>query len=190
MLAFFSALVALACALASARRLAWAVAPTSLDAQWLLDTLRAPSVDALALKRLGREIEAREFPWESALFAAFAQDDAAWEAGVSEQLLELEWLAQRWSRVPRVCASVATSAGFLCASIALMQGLAAETVDPSALLTSALDSLTIGIAGTSFCVAAHLRARHALRARLAAIGRLVDRLRSARLVAGVSVAAT
>jgi hypothetical protein len=178
MLAFFSVLVALACALASARRLALAVAPTSLDAQLLLEALRASPLDPLVLRRLGRAIEAREFPWESALFAAVGQDGAAQEAIVSEQLLELEWLAQRWSRVPRVCASIATSAGFLFASIALMQGVAAEGVDAPAVLTSALDSLTIGIAGTSFCVAAHLRARHALRERLAAARRLVDRLRA------------
>ena len=34
---------------------------------------------------------------------------------VNEQLAELDYLAQRWERVPRVCASISTSFGFLLA---------------------------------------------------------------------------
>jgi hypothetical protein len=44
------------------------------------------------------------------------------------------------------------------------------------MLVSALDALAIGIAGTSFCIAVHLRARRVVRERLAATDRLVDRL--------------
>jgi hypothetical protein len=124
-------------------------------------------------------IVARDLPWESALWGAFRCASAAErEAGVSEQLLELDWRAQRWQRVPRVCASIATSAGFLCASLSLMRGLAEPEADAGPALVAALGSLMLGIAGTSFCVAVHLRARRALRERLAATERLVDRLRS------------
>jgi hypothetical protein len=178
MLWVLAALVALACAAASARRLAIAVSPTSLDPKLLLEAL-PPREDLQTWRHLRDAIVARDLPWESALFAAMAADsEAAREAAISEQLLELDWQSQRLSRVPRVCASIATSAGFLFASIALMRGLAAPDADTAAALTAALDSLTIGIAGTSFCVAVHLRVRRIARERLASTERLVERLRA------------
>lgn len=105
-------------------------------------------------------------------------------AGLSEELTEFEGLAQRWSRVPRVCASVATSAGFLFASIALIQDL--SSLDPGSpggaefegVLFSALDALAVGVAGTSFCASVHVRARRAARDRLDAAQRLVDSLQA------------
>jgi hypothetical protein len=47
-----------------------------------------------------------------------------------------------------------------------------------AVLLSALDALAVGIAGTSFCVAAHLRARRVVRERLAGDERLIGRLQA------------
>jgi hypothetical protein len=177
MLSLLAGLVALGCAAASAYRLELAVCPTSLDPALLTDALSEDG--AGNWMRLRDAIVARALPWESALFAAFAEEsDAAREGSLSEYLLELDWQSQRLSRVPRVCASIATSAGFLFASIALMGGLAAPEPATAGVLTSALNSLSLGIAGTSFCVAVHLRVRRVIRKRLASTHRLVDQLRA------------
>jgi hypothetical protein len=76
---------------------------------------------------------------------------------------------------------VATSAGFLCACVILIQALgdsASGASEAAAVtLTPALDALAIGIVGTTFCVAVHLRARAVTRERRAAVDRLVDRVR-------------
>jgi len=174
-----SAVVALACALASARRLAWAVSPTMLDAGLLLEAL----TDDQAWPR-GRAALAA-FPgstWEGDLAEALREPDpASRDALVTEQLLELDWRAQRWARVPRVCASIATSAGFLFGCIALLQGLALPAEEGSApalgaALFSALNALTVGIAGTAFCIAVHVRARRVVRERHQAAEKLVARL--------------
>jgi hypothetical protein len=177
--ALLSALVAFACVVASARRLAWAVAPTSLDAVLLLGATN----DGKAWATLRDAVASHPGPtWEGDLFQALAEHDPrSRDALVTEQLLELDWIAQRWSRVPRVCASIATSAGFLFGCVALLQGLALPSEEGSApalgtALFSALNALTIGIAGTAFCVAVHLRARRVVRERHQATERLVARL--------------
>src|SRR6185312_16504630 len=82
---------------------------------------------------------------------------------------------------PRVCASISTSAGFLFGLLALLGGLqeaAGDDVQDAlhGTLGSALAALSIGIAGTAFCAAIHVRAGKASRARLVAVDRLVDRL--------------
>jgi hypothetical protein len=181
MLTGLAALVALACVLASARRLVLAVSPTRLDPKLIVDALRAE-------RGVGRRREI----WTALRHAIAACDDATWEqdllaavdgseprsriALVNEQLRELDWRAQRWVRVPRVCASVATSAGFLFACIALLRGLALPAEDAGAAFVPALDALAVGIAGTSFCFAVHLRAQRVVRERLSATDRLVDLL--------------
>lgn len=181
MLALLSALVALTCVAASARRLAWAVAPTSLDAGVLLDAIRSPQDGRTLRDAVAGEPEPS---WERDVFHALAEaDPRSREALVAEQLLELDWRVQRWARVPRVCASIATSAGFLFGSIALLQGLALpaeEGAGPAAgaALIGALNALAIGIAGTAFCVAVHLRTRRILRERVRASERLVTRLQA------------
>jgi hypothetical protein len=178
-LAFLSALVAVACMVASGRRLAWAVAPTSLDASLLLETVQ----DHEDWRTLKDAIGALPKPsWERDLFQALAAPDLlARDALVTEQLLELDWTAQRWARVPRVCASIATSAGFLFGCIALLEGLALPAEEGSATalgaaLFAALNALTVGIAGTAFCVAVHLRTRRLARERHQLAERLVARL--------------
>jgi hypothetical protein len=77
-----------------------------------------------------------------------------------------------------VCASVATSAGFLFACLAVLQGFGDAEPDTTSTLMAALDSLTVGVAGMSFCAAVHLRARRIVRERLAATERLIVRLRA------------
>jgi hypothetical protein len=176
MLTLLAALVAVGCCVASARRLALVVAPTSLEPTMLLDALSREDARTWIAMRDG--LVALHIPWESDVLAAFAlESKAEREAALDEQMLELQWRAQRLSRVPRVCASIATSAGFLFACVAVLQGLSDAEPDTTRTLMTALDSLTVGIAGMSFCAAVHLRARHVVRERLAAIERLIGRLR-------------
>jgi hypothetical protein len=176
MLTVLAALVAVGCCVASGRRLALAVAPTSLDPRVLLEELSREDARTWIAMRDG--LVALHVPWESDVLAAFAlESEAERDAGLDEQMLELQWHAQRLSRVPRVCASIATSAGFLFACVAVLQGLADAEPDTTGTLMTALDSLTVGIAGMSFCAAVHLRARRVLRERLASIERLLGRLR-------------
>jgi hypothetical protein len=177
-----SALFAAACAGASARRLAFAVAPTALDHGLLLEALQADTgEDSRAWIRAALASGAG---WEGALFDALAEpDEHRRDALVAEQLSEFDQLAARWASVPRVCARLATSAGFLFACIALLEGLALPAGEgfPEALhaaLMSALSSLAIGVAGTSFCVAVHFRARRARAESGAAADRLAQGLRS------------
>jgi hypothetical protein len=178
MLTLLSAIVAIACVLASVRRLAWAVAPTALDPAVLVEALRGEG--ARAWPAIQKAAAARPaLGWEHDFFAAFAAAEGdARDALVYEQLIEHDWLAQRWARVPRVCASIATSAGFLCASLALVRGLSEQDADVGASLVAALNALAVGIAATSFCAAVHVRARRLARARLEATERLVERLRA------------
>jgi hypothetical protein len=184
MLAVLSAIVAFGCVLASARRMALAIEATSLDPKLLADAFQGMD---LVSKRALRDVIAarRDLPWEHEVFAVLANPDPrARDAVLEEQLIELDWRLQRWGRVPRVCASIATSGGFLFASIALMQGLAAPAGEMPAVratLQSALDALLLGVAGTVFCVVVHLRTRRVTRERLAATERLVASVRATSL---------
>ncbi len=176
MLSVLSALVASTCVLASARRLAWAVSPAWLEPQLLVDALRGErATDWRRLRAATAGCAGAR--WENELFDALgAPDESSRIALINERLRELDWLARRWAHVPRVCASVATSAGFLFACLSLIGGVVDSTGDIGRVLFSALDSLAVGIAGTSFCLTVHVRARRVVRERLAATDRLVDRL--------------
>jgi hypothetical protein len=168
-----SALVAVACVLASLRRLAVAVAPTSLDTE----ALRQGLAGLGAVRRFGAAIGAdAAFEWERGLFAALAEPDPRLRGAlVDEQLTELYLLATGWSRVPRICASIATSTGFLLASVSLLRSLSApQTLTIGSALTPAVDAFALGLMAAAFCVAIHSRAARAERESLAAIHRLVD----------------
>jgi hypothetical protein len=171
----------MACVLASARRLAWAVAPTGLDPALLVEALTRGD-DAALIPALAQVLQSDpKADWERELLSAFDERDAAGRgARVNEQLTELDARARRWLRVPRVCARLATSAGFLFGSIALLRALAASGADatdagPQTLL-SAVAAVAIGLAGLSFCVAVHLRSRSVLSRRMADFDRLVGRI--------------
>ena len=183
LLASLSALVAIACSLASLQRLRWAVAPTPLSPALLAEAIAQGG--AVARRRLCEATALdRGAVWEHQLLAAFAEGDRrARDALVSEQLTELEGRTARWARVPRACASIATSAGFFFASIALLRavGTAAPSESPEGVYASlmpALDALALGIAGTSFCVAIYVRARRALHRWNVSADRLVARLQA------------
>jgi hypothetical protein len=168
------------CALASARRMALVIAPTRLDAALLERAL----VDASSLTRLREALARRtDLGWERQLVEAACNggDEAAREALLGEPLSELDWSLERWDRVPRVCASVASSAGFLSATVAVIEALAmpsdAETGTVlGRVLAAALAAFTVGLAGTSFCAAVHIRTRGLGKAKVAAADALVERL--------------
>ena len=170
-----SALVSCACVVSCLRRLSWVVSPVGVDPRLLAKHLSKPGVDASLLgAALG---DAPEMAWERELFAAFGCSDLAErDALVNEQLLELQWRVERWTRVPRVCASIASSSAFLFASISLIEGLSAlrPLEDVGSAVFPALDALSIGLAGASFCVAVHVRARRVAREWLTAADRLVS----------------
>lgn len=180
-----AAIVALACVLASGRRLAWAVAPIALEPRMVLEALAGEPPDAL-LRALSAAVASdNRMSWERDLLAAFDEGaERERDALVNEQLLELEGRLVRFSRVPRVCASIATSTGLLFGSLALLQGLSApeggDAAVANAALVSALDAVSLGIAATAFCVAVHVRTGRLVAQRRAAIDDLVTRLQRLR----------
>jgi len=186
LLPVIAALIVLACAAASARRVAYAASPTSFDAATLVAALHGDD-GARLFPDVCAAIRAAGASWESDLLEAFAQPAAARAAHVDEQLGELEWHVARWERVPRVCASVASTSGFLLAALVMRLGLADVAwapADPETGIGAALNALVfdavsvaaLGMAGTAFCVACQVHARRAAKARLAAADKLVDRL--------------
>lgn len=163
--------------------MALVVAPTHLDP----DVVARAIVDASGVARLRAALAARpDLTWERQLVEAACTPDAATrEAILGEPLSELDWALERWDRVPRVCASVASSAGFLCATVSVIEALALpDDTDAGPVLgrvlAAALGAFTVGLIGTSFCAAVHLRTRGLAKARLAAADRLVERLLAAR----------
>jgi hypothetical protein len=173
-----SALVAMACVLASLRRLAVAVAPTSFDSEELRRAMTGPRALASLQEALG---SAAETTWEGRLFSAFAEHDALLrEALVNELLTEVGGLTSAWSRVPRICASLATSFGFLFASMSLLRSWGGAQTPPSVglALVSAVDAFSLGFMATAFCIVIHVRAGRAARHSLAAIDRLVERMQA------------
>ncbi len=164
--------------------MALVVAPTPLD----LALMEKALVDGASVARLREALSQRpDLTWERELVeaASSGSDEAAREALLGEPLSELDWSLERWDRVPRVCASVASSAGFLCATVAVIEAIAMPS-DPEAgpvlgrVLAAALGAFTVGLVGTSFCAAVHLRTRGLGKARMAAADRLVERLVSLR----------
>lgn len=199
MIPLLSMLVALACAAASARRLWFVTTATAFDPDAVLETLRvrrtskgraAPADPG----RVGADIEALreavvgapDADWERDLFAALdAADPNTRAALVNEQLTELDYRIQRWARVPRVCASIATSFGFLLATLVLRRGLYAAdlTGDVGELFVRGLvgDAFTValfGVVGTAFCIAAQSAAKRLAKRRIEAADALVEHLES------------
>jgi hypothetical protein len=84
--------------------------------------------------------------------------------------------------VPRVCASVASSSGFLLAAVVLIGAMGTmDSMGPEQMalashetLSAALGALAVGISGAAFCAAVHMRARRVLRERMSAVTRLID----------------
>ncbi len=166
---------------ASARRLSIVTAPTALDPNDVIEAIgRGVSIEAL------REVVADEpsAGWERDLFAALASPAGSRTALVNEQLTELDLRMKEWERVPRVCASIATSFGILLGTLVLRQGLA-NAPDLSgelgelfvrSVLSDAVSVACFGIVGTAFCIGAHTQAKRLAKARIEASDRMVERL--------------
>jgi hypothetical protein len=182
-------IVTVACAYASARRLWFATDATALDPAELANAARGEVGGPEAARTDRAEVQrviwravcaeiAREpgADWEQDLFAALRSRDSARVALVNEQLAELDFRAQRWGRVPRVCASISSSASFLFAALAMRAGLASDEMDIEGAIVAAINVVAVGVAGTAFSIAAHVRAQAMTRARLAATDKLVERL--------------
>lgn len=177
--------VAALCVLASARRLWFVAAPTALHPDDVIAALaKGTSVEALR-RAVEREPSA---DWERDLFEALANPSPEARAAlVNEQLTELDIRIKRWDRVPRVCASVATSGGIMLGTLVLRQGLA-EAPDLTgelgelfvrSVLNDAISVAACGIVGTAFCIGANAHAKRLARIRLEASDKMVEKLEAA-----------
>lgn len=181
-------IVALTCVIASARRLWFAANPTAFHPEDVIVALgRSPN--RVALARLRQVVERDPAAdWERDLLDALSDTRSdARAALVNEQLTELDFRTQRWARVPRVCASIATSVGIMLGTLVLRNGLAGApelTGEVGELfvrdiLNDAISVASLGIVGTAFCIAAHAHARRMTRARLQAADRMIEKLETA-----------
>jgi hypothetical protein len=179
-----SILVALACVGASVWRLWFASNPTATHPDDVIAFIGASKNDALG--RLRERVSAiAEADWERDLVEALsAKTPDARVALVNEQLTELDLRTMRWDRVPRVCASIATSVGIMLGTLVLRNGLA-NAPDLSgelgerfvrAIVNDAISVAAFGIVGTAFCIAAHAQARRLARERLRAADHMVEKL--------------
>ena len=133
-----------------------------------------------------RELVASEpgADWERDLLGALTAPVAQRIALVNEQLTELDYRIQRWARVPRVCASIATSFGFMLATLVLREGLADTGEVPievgemvlKGLVADALMVGAMGLIGTAFCIGAQSEAKRIAKARSVGADKLVERL--------------
>jgi hypothetical protein len=173
-------LVSAACVIASARRLRCVVELGPIDHATIHEALRVRRGPLCTLEALFSATPGAD--WERDAVLALAQPLELRPALVGELMTELDFRAQSWSRVPRVCASLASSFGFLLATLSLRLGLAdlAGPVGDSSVLAvndailDALDVAAVGLVGTALCIAIHYRARASLAGRLAASERLVE----------------
>ncbi|MEO7092640.1 MAG: hypothetical protein ABI175_05275 [Polyangiales bacterium] len=187
MIPFVAILVALACAVASGRRVWLAANATALHPDAIADAIGG-APDAGVIDRL-RALVATvpDADWERDLLEALAAPPELRVALVNEQMTELDYRIQRWARVPRVCASITTSAGFMLGTLVLRNGLALDTTQLTSdvvelvirgLVADALFVASMGIIGMAFCIGAQSEARRIAKARVKGADRLVERLES------------
>ncbi|MBS2015863.1 MAG: hypothetical protein JST00_23445 [Deltaproteobacteria bacterium] len=185
MIPFVAALVAFACAAASARRVWFAANATGLDPEDVERAIaRSPDAREAVAKLRALVTTEPSLEWERDLFQALDAPGRARAALVNEQLTELDYRIQRWSRVPRVCASIATSFAFLLASLVLRRGLVDAGELPSdvvelvarGLVADAFTVASMGMIGTVFCIVAQSEAKKIAKRKMAAADRMVERL--------------
>jgi hypothetical protein len=165
----FAIVITLGCAAACTRRLYFASNPIAFHAAPWLAFVKRGEGERVA-KAIAREPRA---DWERELLEALAEPNETVRVGrINEQLGELDHRLSRWARVPRVCASIASSAGFLCGSLALRFGLVATSTVAdelrgeaiNAVVLQAVNVAALGVAGAAFAIAAQSRARKAAQA--------------------------
>lgn len=127
---------------------------------------------------------ANEAAWERELWQAVRHPDRiARSALVNEQIGEFEYRVKRWAPVPRVCARIASTSGFLLASLVLRSGLKdpaslmsgdAMQIATSGPIAQALSVVTLGMMGAAFCLVFQERARKAEKANFGTVDDLVE----------------
>ncbi len=168
-LVLLAALVALGCVLASSRRLYFASNALALHpAAWLAAIERGEGERAVRAAKKNPRAD-----WERELIEASGDaDENSRAARINELLIDLDFRITRWERVPRVCASVASSAGFLFGSLTLRFGLVASSALAddmrsdaiNAVVLQAVNVAALGVAGAAFAIAAQVHARRVAKA--------------------------
>ncbi len=185
MIVFVSVVITLGCIAASLRRLYFATNPTAFDHALLAKLVKdSPERFARLVSAPSESSEAGATLWEKELLDAVRHPDRiARNALVNEQLGEFEYRVKRWVQVPRVCARVASTSGFLLASLVLRSGLKdlaslmsgdAMQIATSGPIAQALSVVTLGMMGGAFCLVFQERARKAEKANFSAVDALVD----------------
>ena len=179
-------LFGLSCIAASAWRLWLVTHPTALEPDDVVAWWEREDASLDGFAALVASIPEAE--WERELVAALREPrPEARIAFVNEQLSELDYRVQRWVRVPRVCASVASSLGILLGTLVLRRGLA-EAPDLSGdegqafvmqIVGQAVSVASFGMVATAFAIGAHAHAARLSRQRLAAADRMLERLEQA-----------
>ena len=125
----------------------------TVDLRALLDAMKDRKPQVVAL--LG---EAEEGSWERLCADGHRLSGDAALATLNEALMELEHGLSKGGRVPRITASIASSMGFLLASLVLRRGLTSASDAPvpvfDGLIIVALNVVAVGIAGAVTCAAA------------------------------------
>jgi hypothetical protein len=189
MIAIAAAIVALACAAASARRMYYATHATAWHPSLLLEAIGTQPDHATVVRLRALAEKDANADWERDFFEALAKDDETIRTAlINEQLTELDWRISKWASVPRICTRISTSFAFLLAAL-LFRSVLAETEDFSeatmfALVGQGLVIVFLGFAGTTFCIAANRMARTAAKERLKAADAVVERLESCVLSRG------
>jgi hypothetical protein len=180
-------IVTCGCIAASGRRLTYVLGLTAVDSGALVAALRrlrtaGGSSPVPLLREAFLALPGAE--WERDLVTALAEPGPMREALVGEAMTELDFRAKRWSGVPRVAASLASSFGFLLATVVVRVGLSGlagglddgEVGAVDVTILDALDVAAVGLVGAAICVAIHFRARALLPPRLLASEQLVELL--------------
>jgi hypothetical protein len=162
----------------------FAVSSTSLDPDLLVKELLGDRGRAQYPAVRDAILRSPDATWERDVLEALSHPLPQRTALVNEQLAELDWMIARWNRVPRVCASIASSTGFLLGAMALRIGLGNATMETDDQISAALHSVVadalgvaaIGMAGTVACVAIQHQARKVAKSRQAAADKLIERL--------------
>jgi hypothetical protein len=189
MILFIALVFTTGCVAASVRRLFFVIEATPLDPGTLVASLRRRRLElpSSALRELATAFESVEgAAWEVDVVRALEEPEDARPALLGEAMTDLDFLTRRWARVPRVSASLASSFGFLLATVALRVGLSdlVGTLDESQVLSvssavlDAVDVAAVGLVGAAFCIALQYRARAALSERLKGAERFVELIES------------
>jgi hypothetical protein len=180
-------LLVAACVAASARRVLILMRVPALDPRSFATRLQATAggLSDADLSDLGRALAAdSDTEWEQSLVLALAAEPDARAALLGEAMTELDFAARLWLRVPRVAASLASSVGFLLATLQLRMALSVATasdgegLEVNAALLGAVDVIAVGLAGAAACLAIQRAARALLSERLAGAHQLLDALES------------